>query len=93
VHVLGEIGVVADTYAALSARRPYRDAYPPDEVYQILRKSAGSHLNAAIVDKAIQVMTAYRTGTHTEVLDGPYAAHRGIMATWTGNIAKSPSCG
>ena len=90
VHVLGEIGAVADTYAALSARRPYRDAYPPDEVYQILRESAGSHLNAAIVDKALQVMTAYRTGTHIEVLDGPYATHRGIVAHVDGEHREHP---
>ncbi len=90
LHILGEIGAVADTYAALSARRPYRNAYPPDEVYQILRELAGTHLNAEIVGHALQVMTAFPTGTHIEVLDGPYAGSRGIVAHVDGEHREHP---
>ena len=90
LHIFGEIGAIADTYAALSARRPYRDAYPADDVYQILRESAGTHLNAEIVEHALQVLTAFPTGTHIKVVDGPYAGFHGIVAHVDGEHREHP---
>jgi HD-GYP domain-containing protein (c-di-GMP phosphodiesterase class II) len=80
LHLFGEIGAVADIYAALSSRRPFRNAYPPDEVFQILHESAGTRLNSEIVAQALGILAMYPTGTPVEMLEGPYAGCRGIVA-------------
>ena len=90
LHIFGEIGAVADTHAALSSRRPYRNAYPPDEVFQILHESGETRLNAEIVAQALQVLAVFPTGTQIEMLDGPYAGHRGIVAHVDGEHREQP---
>jgi putative nucleotidyltransferase with HDIG domain len=42
--------VVADIYDALSAKRPYRDALPPEQVLQIMRKQAPHALDATCLE-------------------------------------------
>jgi len=90
LHIFGEIGAIADTYAALSARRPYREAYPPDQVFQILHESGGKALNGEIVSHALQVLAMYPTGTQIEMVDGPYAGCRGIVAHVDGDHREQP---
>ena len=41
---------VADVFDALSAERPYRGALPPDEVFAIMDKDAGTALDADCID-------------------------------------------
>ncbi len=41
---------VADVFDALSAKRPYRDALPLDEVFRIMDKDAGVALDARCID-------------------------------------------
>ena len=41
---------VADVYDALSAKRPYRDAMAPRDVFAIMDKEAGSGLDARCID-------------------------------------------
>ena len=45
--------VVADIYDALSSKRPYRDALPPELAFQIMRKQAPHALDATCIEALI----------------------------------------
>ena len=45
--------VVADIYDALSSKRPYRDALPPELAFQIMRKQAPDALDATCIEALI----------------------------------------
>jgi len=45
--------VVADIYDALSSKRPYRDALPPELAFQIMRKQAPHALDATCIEALV----------------------------------------
>jgi HD-GYP domain-containing protein (c-di-GMP phosphodiesterase class II) len=45
--------VVADIYDALAAKRPYRDALPPETVFAIMQKDAPQALDASCLEALI----------------------------------------
>ncbi|MDR3562238.1 MAG: response regulator [Negativicutes bacterium] len=47
---------VADAYDALTSRRPYREAYSPDETVGILREHAGSQWDPQLVELFCQMV-------------------------------------
>jgi HD-GYP domain-containing protein (c-di-GMP phosphodiesterase class II) len=75
-----EIVAIADVYDALGSDRPYRPAYPPDQVVKMMRRNAGSHLNREIVNHLLAVLPIYPLGTDMIVMTGPYARFRGIVS-------------
>jgi response regulator RpfG family c-di-GMP phosphodiesterase len=48
------IVAVADTFDALTSKRPYKDPYPPEMVLDIIRNEKGKHFDPAIVDLFIE---------------------------------------
>lgn len=46
----GRIVAIADTFDALISKRPYKDPYPPEMVYDIIRKEKGAHFDPDITD-------------------------------------------
>jgi putative two-component system response regulator len=40
---------VVDTYDALTSKRPYKDAWPPERALQVIRESSGTHFDPAAV--------------------------------------------
>lgn len=50
IPLVGRIVALADTFDALTSRRPYKDAYPVDVAYDIIRKERGRQLDPDIVD-------------------------------------------
>jgi putative two-component system response regulator len=44
IPLWARITAVADTYDALSHRRPYREAYPEEEVHRIIEEASGTQL-------------------------------------------------
>ena len=75
-----EIVAVADVYDALSSDRPYRIAYPPDQVVRIMRRIGGSHLNREIVNHLLAVLPVYPLGSDVVVMTGRYTRYRGIVS-------------
>lgn len=47
---------VADIYDALTARRPYRDAMPAEQAFQIMQKDAGKGIDAACLEALKQYL-------------------------------------
>lgn len=80
IHIVGEISGVADTYEALAADRPYRLAFEPEKVREILWDMSGGHLNHEILMKAMDIIPRFPTGSEVEMVTGPYASFWGIVA-------------
>ncbi len=77
---LAEIAAIADVHDACSSDRPFRKRFPPDRVWQMLRDSAGRHLNREIVEGFLSVLPPYPLGTQVQVLDGTYRDYIGVVA-------------
>jgi CHASE2 domain-containing sensor protein len=50
------IVAVVDVWDALSTARPYKPAYPQDQVREILRKDRGTHFDPALVDLFFEIL-------------------------------------
>ncbi|MBI9108383.1 MAG: response regulator [Spirochaetales bacterium] len=46
----GRISAVADVFDALTTRRPYKEAFPVEEAFSIIREGRGSHFDPNLVD-------------------------------------------
>jgi len=56
IPIEARIVAAADAWAAMTATRPYSAARPPVEAAAELRRSAGSHLDPAVVDALLEVL-------------------------------------
>ncbi|MFH2093698.1 MAG: HD domain-containing phosphohydrolase [Pseudomonadota bacterium] len=50
IPMAGRIVAIADTFDALTTKRPYKDPYPPEVTYDILKKERGEHFDPQILD-------------------------------------------
>ncbi len=50
IPLSGRIVAIADTFDALTSKRPYKDPYPPKIVLNIIRKEQGKHFDPEITD-------------------------------------------
>lgn len=50
IPISGRIVALADTFDALTSKRPYKDPYPKEVVYDILSKERGEHFDPEILD-------------------------------------------
>jgi HD-GYP domain-containing protein (c-di-GMP phosphodiesterase class II) len=58
IPLAARIFAVVDVWDALSSDRPYRDAWPSEEVLQYLRDGAGAHFDPRIVDTFLRLEQA-----------------------------------
>jgi len=50
IPISGRITALADTFDALTSKRPYKDPYPSEVTYEILKKEKGRHFDPDILD-------------------------------------------
>ncbi|WP_304511829.1 response regulator [Desulfobacula sp.] len=50
IPISGRIVALADTFDALTSKRPYKDPYPPEIIYDILKKEKGEHFDPEVLD-------------------------------------------
>lgn len=50
IPISGRIVAIADTFDALTSRRPYKDPYPPEVTYDILKEERSEHFDPEILD-------------------------------------------
>jgi putative nucleotidyltransferase with HDIG domain len=62
IPLAARIVAVADTYSAMTTRRPYRDAMPHDAAIAELRANAGTQFDPVVVAAALEVMERESTG-------------------------------
>ncbi len=54
IPISGRIVAISDTFDALTSKRPYKDPYPPEVVYDIIKKERGEHFDPQILDCFIE---------------------------------------
>jgi putative two-component system response regulator len=50
IPIEGRITAVADVFDALSSKRPYKEAFPIDRCFEILREGRGKHFDPQLLD-------------------------------------------
>jgi len=50
IPISGRITAIADVFDALTSKRPYKDPFPLEKAFTIIRESRGSHFDPAVVD-------------------------------------------
>ncbi len=53
IPLFGRICALADVFDALTTKRPYKEAWPLEEVLDLIKKDAGSHFDPTLVDALI----------------------------------------
>ncbi len=59
IPVQGRIVAVADVFDALSSRRCYKPAFPPEKVIEILKEGRGGHFDPDILDAFLDHLDAH----------------------------------
>lgn len=85
IHRYAEIAAVADAYITLLSPRPGSVApKSPDEAMRLVIKSAGSHLNRAVVDAFIAIVPVFPVGSRVVILEDrkyrKYTGYIGVVA-------------
>lgn len=80
IHDFGAVAAVADIYDAMASDRPYRQGWPADRVYNLIKELSGSHLNPRVVEIFSRTVTPFPIGTSIRILDGAYAGYEGVVA-------------
>ena len=50
IPLIGRVVAIGDVFDALTSKRPYKEAFPLDIAYGIIRESRGSHFDPDVVD-------------------------------------------
>ncbi len=50
IPISGRIVALADTFDALTSKRPYKDPYPPKVTFDIMKKERGEHFDPDLLD-------------------------------------------
>ena len=79
ILLIAEIAAVADVFCALASERPYKPAYPLDQVGRMLEEMAGHHLNRDVVWTLLHTIPMYTVGHWIEVTSGTYRGWRGVV--------------
>lgn len=72
IHKFARIVAIADIYDALTMDRCYRKAVSASEAASILRKDAGSKLDARLVEIFLSQLAVYPNGTLVSLSDGRF---------------------
>jgi HD-GYP domain-containing protein (c-di-GMP phosphodiesterase class II) len=79
IHLYGSIAAVADIYDALSSDRPYRKAFPPEKVIDILCGMSGDELNREIMRNFLAITPVYPVGSTVRVIRGRHLHYTGVV--------------
>jgi len=73
IHLFARIAAAADVMDALTAGRPYRDAFTAADAAKTLRSMAGDHLDAECVSTLVSRVAHYPAGTLVRLSTGDLA--------------------
>jgi len=70
IGLIGSIAAIVDTFAALTARRPYAEALAPSTALSILYKHRGTLLDGYLVEQFIRCIGIFPLGSVVELNSG-----------------------
>jgi len=73
ISIYGRMAAIADTYAAVTKRRPYAEAISPHEALQMLSNWSGTQFHADMVEQFIQSIGVFPVGSLVELSTGEVA--------------------
>ena len=59
IPISGRIVAIADTFDALTSKRPYKDPYPPEMALDIIRNVRGKHFDPQITDIFVEYFSDF----------------------------------
>jgi HD-GYP domain-containing protein (c-di-GMP phosphodiesterase class II) len=83
ISELGHITGIADTYDALSSRRPYKDALYPHRTLGVMYQMRKKQFHPVILEQFVRLVGIYPVGSVVELQDG----YRGVV---TGSNYTNP---
>jgi hypothetical protein len=72
IHPFARIVAVADAYDSLTTKRPWREAYPPDEALRLLVKNEGQRFDPTVVKVLVNLLGMFPLGTVVRLGSGEY---------------------
>jgi putative two-component system response regulator len=54
IPMAGRITAVADVFDALSSKRPYKQAFPIDQCFEILQEASGTHFDPRVLNAFLE---------------------------------------
>ncbi len=73
LHLGSQMVSLCDVYDALSQRRSYKNAYPPEEIYKIMKGGRGTQFDPELFDAFFAFMGVWPNGALVELSDGRVA--------------------
>ncbi len=80
IPLVGRIVAIADTFDALTSKRPYKDPYPPEVTYDILKKERGEHFDPDVLDLFIENFDQFLTIRGKIVPSGSELSHGFLLS-------------
>ncbi len=69
----GRMAAIADSFAALTSRRPYAASLPAYDALKLLYQQAGAHYHAPLVEQFVQAIGVFPSGSLVELTTGEVA--------------------
>ncbi|MEL7372564.1 MAG: HD domain-containing phosphohydrolase, partial [Myxococcota bacterium] len=73
LHLFSRIVAVADTFDALTTRRPWREGYTADEAIRLIMEDAGSKFDPLVVKVLVNLLGLYPLGCAVRLVSGETA--------------------
>ena len=87
--MVAEIATIADVYDACISDRPFRPGIPPDLVYDLIEKGAGTHFNRELTALFLSITPKYPIGSEIRIRTGLYKGFTGyVMSVNENNILR-----
>ena len=77
-HIASLIVSLCDVYDALAQKRSYKRDYPPDKIYELMKKERGKLFDPQLFDKFYQFIGVWPVGTLVRLTDKSVAVVREI---------------
>jgi HD-GYP domain-containing protein (c-di-GMP phosphodiesterase class II) len=70
LHPISMLVSLCDVYDALSQRRSYKNSFPPEQIYKIMKEGRGTQFHPELFDNFFEFMGAWPNGTIVSLSNG-----------------------
>ena len=87
ISEIGQVAGIADTYDALSSRRPFKGALDPHKSLGVMYRMRKKDFHPVLVEKFVRMVGIYPVGSVVELKDG----YRGVVSAGNPDNPMKPS--